>query len=388
MNATFIDGWVSEPDGRGTWSILWSCLVTISLCTWSALHLKVPKPSHTSSSLVIRRVLWSLAAVMAPEYILWTSANDYFRARRLLRYLKLKQKQQGWTMTHILFAFAGGFWVRTRDGEESKCHPERLRNLIINDSIKGPSISQDELKSRSRADWIVKGLAIAQILWFLTQCLVRAVQHFHVASLEILTVAIIFCSIFTYSFSFQKPQDVEFPVFIEVHDVLHEAAEPNLARDSNESGTMLQHVAGKSRENSTKKEDLDPNETGTLPLRALLLLGCVFGAIHCLAWNSPFPTLQERLAWRICSLATVAIPGVIFLALQFYVLLIVCISMFCNAGAFLTGLTVQVIGHSIGLAYILGRITLIVSAFIGLRALPADAFQTVDWIQYFPHFNN
>ena len=27
---TMNHGWVPEPDGRGTWSILWSCLATIS----------------------------------------------------------------------------------------------------------------------------------------------------------------------------------------------------------------------------------------------------------------------------------------------------------------------------------------------------------------------
>ena len=36
--------------------------------------------------------------------------------------------------------------------------------------------------------------------------------------------------------------------------------------------------------------------------------------------------------------------------------------------------------------YIVGRIAIIVLAFMSLRALPADAFQTVDWNNYFPHF--
>lgn len=388
MDTTTLHGWVPEPDGRGTWSILWGCLATISICIWSALHLNVPKPQHSWSSLVVRKVMWMLAAATAPEYILWTSANDYFRARKTLRYLTLKQKQQDWTMTHMLFAFAGGFWVRTPNGQESKCDPKQLRDLIINVGIEGPPISQDELKSRAKADWAVKLIAILQILWFLVQILARATQHYHTTSLEILTVAFVFCSIFIYAFSFRKPQDVEFPVFIEIPDTLHDIAEPNLARDSNESGTMLNNVAHANPDHSTKKEDFGPDEAGKLPLRALLLLGCVFGAIHCLAWNSPFPTSQERLAWRICSAATVAIPGLVFLALTFYVLIIVCISIFGDAGLFLTGALVQVIYHSVGLAYILGRITLVILAFIGLRTLPADAFRTVDWNKYFPHFGN
>ncbi|KAK3175952.1 hypothetical protein OEA41_007274 [Lepraria neglecta] len=204
--------------------------------------------------------MWMLAAATAPEYILWTSANDYFRARKTLRYLTLKQKQQDWTMTHMLFAFAGGFWVRTPNGQESKCHPKQLRDLIINGSIEGPPILQDELKSRAKADWTVKLIAILQILWFLVQILARATQHYHITSLEILTVAFVFCSIFIYAFSFRKPQDVEFPVFIEIPDALHDIAEQNLARDSNESGTMLHNVARARPEHSTKKEDFDPDK--------------------------------------------------------------------------------------------------------------------------------
>ena len=179
---------------------------------------------------------------------------------------------------------------------------------------------------------------------------------------------------------------MEFPVFINARDTMDEIAEPNIARDSTQSGTMLQDVA--SPEHSTEKENLDPDEAGRLPLRALVLLGCVFGAIHCLAWNSSFPTSQERLAWRICALATVAIPGLIFLALMNVFRIIMCISIFCDVGAFFTGNLVQIIYHLVVLAYILARITLIILAFLGLRALPASTFRTLDWDKYFPHFAN
>ena len=35
--------WRPEPDVRGTFSILSSCLITLGLCAWSALHLNVPE---------------------------------------------------------------------------------------------------------------------------------------------------------------------------------------------------------------------------------------------------------------------------------------------------------------------------------------------------------
>ena len=33
--------WHSEPNVRGTFSILVSCIVTLSLCVWTALHLNI-----------------------------------------------------------------------------------------------------------------------------------------------------------------------------------------------------------------------------------------------------------------------------------------------------------------------------------------------------------
>ena len=42
-------------------------------------------------------------------------------------------------------------------------------------------------------------------------------------------------------------------------------------------------------------------------------------------------------------------------------------------------------GSVVLIFYALGRVTLIVLAFIALRALPADTYQTLDWNNYFPH---
>ena len=387
MNVTTLHDWVSESNDRGICFILWSCLVIIFICTWSALHLNVSKPRHNWSSLIVRKVMWMLTIATAPKYILWTSTNDYFRARKTLRYLTLKQKQQDWIMTHMLFAFADDFWVRTSNDRESKCHFKQIRDLIIHDSIENPSILQDELKSRAKTNWTVKLIVILQILWFLIQILARATQHYHITSLEILTVAFVFCSIPIYAFSFRKSQDVQFSVFIEISDALHDIAEQNLTQNSNESGTMLHNVTRARSEHSIKKENFDSNEADRLSVRALILLSCVFEAIHCLAWNSPFSTSQERLTWRICSAATVAISGLVFLALTFFDLIIICISSFCNAENFIMN-NLEIIQNSVGLAYILERITLVILTFIELRALPADVFRTVNWIKYFSHFAN
>jgi hypothetical protein len=57
---------------------------------------------------------------------------------------------------------------------------------------------------------------------------------------------------------------------------------------------------------------IDELTAGNQELTALffgaLLGGTIFGGLHCLAWNFHFPTHTEALGWRICSVATTALP--------------------------------------------------------------------------------
>ena len=392
-----IHGWTPEPSGRGTWSILWSCLATIFVCTWSALHLDVPK-NHGRWYLTFRKVGWMLLATMAPELILTLSANNFFKARALSKHLR-NQGYQGWTLTQTQFARARGFRTRTPQGEESECDQHLLRTLIEKGDVDGPPISEEELKSRGKSDWIIKLIAVLQILWFVVQTLFRAIQHYQTTALEIMTVAFVLCSVFIYGFSFNQPQDVEYPVFLEISATA-------LTIDGAASATdTTTQATDKTKANQNSDKSIGPEEGAEpaspigrvvrmrsrppsqyvsgwaakyFPGVLLWLFACGFGALHCLAWNSPFPTSKERLAWRICSATTTALPALLALSLSTlytvgdisdtmsFVMLLVLITM--------------------PLLYVIGRITIIVLAFMSLRALPAGAFQTVDWDSYIPHF--
>lgn len=35
-------GWQSDPDGRGTFTLVSSCVFTLTICVYSAMHLNVP----------------------------------------------------------------------------------------------------------------------------------------------------------------------------------------------------------------------------------------------------------------------------------------------------------------------------------------------------------
>lgn len=74
-------GWVAEPHGRGTASLLYSCLFTIYICTWSAVHLNVPADGESSPAIVLRKLEWMVVAILAPEYAATNAFRDWTFAR-------------------------------------------------------------------------------------------------------------------------------------------------------------------------------------------------------------------------------------------------------------------------------------------------------------------
>jgi hypothetical protein len=65
--------WHPEPQFRGTFQILSSCLVTIGLCVWTAVHLNVPEHDHKKklwpSRQFWRKTGWLILGVFAPELV-------------------------------------------------------------------------------------------------------------------------------------------------------------------------------------------------------------------------------------------------------------------------------------------------------------------------------
>ncbi|KAL9068443.1 MAG: hypothetical protein Q9161_006194 [Pseudevernia consocians] len=315
-------------------------------------------------------------------------AENFFEARDRSRFLVARHPE--WTMTHMQFAEANGFWIRypspSPSGEELECSIEELQKFIGNRQIDGPSISEEQLQARGKNDLVTQLIAVLQIVWFFVQTLVRKIQHYQITALEIMTVAFVFCSVFTYGFCLHQPQDVEYPVVLDVRDAAPATDKVTPMRSSNESN----HV-GEEAEPAHPIRRLEKVRSG-LPSPyvqgqaadwgSMILFGlfaCGIGAIHCLAWDSPFPTSKERLAWRICSVTTMALP-VPYIALVHRVTSLEknSRSKLANSAKYLSFLIVVV--------YTIGRATLIVLAFMTLRALPADAFQTVNWNNYIPHF--
>lgn len=78
-------GWVSDPNGRGTFSLVISCVLTLGLCVWSALHLNIPAKSETRQQYWLRRVKWSICGVLIPEIVVLLAWRQWTSAGRLTR---------------------------------------------------------------------------------------------------------------------------------------------------------------------------------------------------------------------------------------------------------------------------------------------------------------
>lgn len=61
--------WVAEPDSRGTFIILPTCIVTLVLCVWTAIHLNVPGHKEGAMRLYMRKCGWMLLGLLIPELV-------------------------------------------------------------------------------------------------------------------------------------------------------------------------------------------------------------------------------------------------------------------------------------------------------------------------------
>lgn len=75
--------WYSAPNFRGTWDLIVSCVLTLVICVWSALHLNVPVETSRLKGRNIRRLRWILLGIFAPEVVVSTAFAQYLTARSL-----------------------------------------------------------------------------------------------------------------------------------------------------------------------------------------------------------------------------------------------------------------------------------------------------------------
>ncbi|KAF8215218.1 hypothetical protein K438DRAFT_772947 [Mycena galopus ATCC 62051] len=369
---------------RQLFDIIWGCLATIFACTWVSVHPNVPPLDQSSLALLGRRLKMMLIAIIAPEIMVGFAARQYFGAREL-------STEFGFSRTHGFFFSMGGFVSPAGKPIATK---QQLSDCIdFQKAIQ--NINVEDILDKSKADTLSKGVALAQGLWFTTQCLARMYQHLAITELEVATMAFAVVNVFIWFLWWDKPLDVQRPIVI-----LSRTPQPIIhvqqtSLSSRFWGAIFgwtmninEHPLSSNSVPSFWSLPLNNDKIKFIPMGAFaltVLTGSVFGAIHFAAWNSGFPTTAEMWIWRSCSSVITGIPCVVFLCAwlgyavrgtQFKGTMLDRILSAIVEVAMLWGIPI----------YISARLILIILPLMALRAPPPTAFVDVNWSTYIPHF--
>jgi hypothetical protein len=108
----------------------------------------------------------------------------------------------------------GGF-VLYVDGEpRAALRPKELLRFVREGSVEMPTITEAEIKDRSKGDGISKCVAILQLAWFVIQLITRYAQGLPVTLLEIDTLGVAAMAYIAYGFWWKKPKDVGRPYIV------------------------------------------------------------------------------------------------------------------------------------------------------------------------------
>lgn len=329
--------YIPEPSHRGTFGLLWSCLVTFGLCVWTTVHLPF-MPLEGSRNRFYYKLVVATGAIIVPEVVLGFAVAERIRARKVL-----KAWQDTWSdepeyktwlkMPGAFFVVMGGFMLEVgkntnTDDLVTTIHPwgfERLlqkkelfKKLLEDGILTKAHFSCRSINAKSKASGITKLLAIVQIMWMVVQCIGRKISGLPITLLEAHVLIQILYAVVAYVCWWEKPLDIEEPILLRLDEDLLKALGYKAGEESTEFfltpyfTTEKRDRGGIVRMIARAWEDCfaicGAKEEGWIGAAAI-----VNGALHATVWNSHFPTSLELFLWRISALGLGALPLVVFL---------------------------------------------------------------------------
>lgn len=410
-------------------SIIWSCLTTVFLCSWVALHPDVPAQDKTGwVDRSKARLTMMVKMLLAPEWHVQLIYDDWRRGCMYTARLSERYPNLRWTETHGMMAAMGGFQVVNDSDPKKRCEDFRdsrydpcvaaeshfstiisvstfeLTSEVIeaNDSEYDPcaaaesqpstvisgltfesasaietnespeieinfsTITEDIIMDKSKGDMVAKLLVVMQTSWFMIQCIVRVAEGFPVTALELTTLGHTVFSSVIYFFWWNKPLDVRHPIMLQTRRKNHDVA--------SELEYRYQRMSWRVRIGSHLPDRIEAwthmNSISSWLVSAFFaIVSATFGMIHCLGWSSHFLSHAEQILWRISALTVVALPIVALADIATFKR-IIRHGRVIQAGKYI---------------YVVARISLFTLSFLALRDLPFAAYQTPSWINLIPH---
>jgi hypothetical protein len=322
----------------------------------------------------------------------------------------------------------GGFMEYNGNEPVQTLLPVQLKEYSLTGKGDFPRLAIEEIQDKSKGDIISKGLVILQTGWFIMQCIARGARGLPITELELVTIAFAVLNFMMYWVWWDKPLNVRRAVRVYKKPDSNNPSMDGLiaikeggfwpplrrslsALESAMAGAWggfkwhlvwrvplmgpvlavlaLARVAGGNEidviwgekriatfypPSSTKWKS--PN-TDVFMAISLVSIAVVFGAIHCIAWPFPFPSDAERILWRVCSVIITGAP--------IAVVLLWVLGNRSDSGSWVEDVA-NIIALGVSFAYMISRVSLLVLAFLSLKALPPDTYRSVQWTSLIPHF--
>ncbi|KAL8905542.1 MAG: hypothetical protein Q9207_002568 [Kuettlingeria erythrocarpa] len=389
-------GWVDQPNQRGTIEIIWSCLLVIFTCVWIVLHINVPKQGEGYWSIFFRKFRWAGFSVFAPEMVTLAAASQRSSARRSVP----KMHALGidyWTPIHGFFAESGGFLLHTPDAPPFPVNTRTVHYLVEKKYLTLPreQVLKEQIWDKSKADRFAKAVAFIQSTYMTIQVIARPTQSLDISCIELVTVAFVACTVFTYYFWMDKPLGVDYPIKLHISTsmatILRDAA--RLAGWKRRE--MFRNFAGMGQRPIPRvPNDLIPPPS-TLRL-AFPLWGITvsYAAIHVAGWNYDFPNTSESIIWR-CSSVTMFV--VLFLwglaevmtvkpGFNFTLTLLGIWEKESTKNTPFRNWAVDAPATVSAMLYFVARTVILAEAVASMRLTPSTVYQTVQWTDLLPAF--
>ncbi|MCJ1390080.1 hypothetical protein MMC18_002938 [Xylographa bjoerkii] len=414
-------GWISQPEGRGTLSVLLSCITTIFLCSWSVLCLNIPEPGLSRWGFLKYKLRWQLFTIVFPEVVTSMAAEQWESANQsVVEFKRLGHPQ--WTMRHAFFADMGGFVLECPDFPSFPVNSEQLAYLVERKLLQYPDIDQETIWDRNKADGFARMVTTVQFTWFFIQCLARWVQRLAISTLEITTFATILATLNSLLFWYHKPLDVGTPIVLKTEsrmaDILVKAgARACQPYDLTPLDFLKSPPASRSivapfwfgmgvlidfdKESLSRPVQRFVNYKTRPPagitIRETIYLGLfefAYFGVHLVGWNQLFPSRAELYLWRVSNLVLLGLLAVYLIAIPIGVVSSRAFSRRWLVEEVDTPLEVaaqlprwaQIMIHIPILAlYLSARSYILLEGFISLRALPLSAYVDITWANFVPH---
>ncbi|KAF8154286.1 hypothetical protein B0H34DRAFT_753958 [Crassisporium funariophilum] len=420
---------------RSIWDIIWSCLATLFACTWITIHPNLPAPSDGKLKLFTRRLGATALALLTPEILLLLAARQWFAAAEIAK--KHREKRQ-WTKTHGFFLIMGGFMLHEDGSEPRPLDMRELEQLERENKVDWPSTSEEDIEDKSKGDFLSKGIVVAQVFWFIVQCIARGASGLVVTELEIMTLAFATMNGVMYFLWWNKPLDVRCAVAVHMKSPTVAPVPKTLFRPEIRDDTTMDAPGGVGFHQG--KSEVETTEISTLPATTLsssvpstptaqkvsrnLTEPSGTQTMLPIQADQPVSTIPQGPDWRqfttfyaptteandntttgFAALAIASVFGAIHCIAWSFVFpstaerltwricsafmtvfpvsfTIPFILLWCAASVYTVYVALMILSI---IAYFIARLCLLILPLLALRALPDGAYVDISWSSVFPH---